>query len=493
MKGRAGRPQFDNSGIARIFVQDSKKNFYKKFLHEPFPVESSLHLHLTDHLNAEIVQGALRTKQDIMDYLSWTYLFRRLGLNPTYYGLEDPSAAGVSRFLSRLIDDALEELRRSGCVDTDVDTSANEPGVGDRTLCATALGRIASYYYLQHGTIRIFRERLTPDTGMAQLLRLLCDATEYSELPVRHNEDQMNQELERDLPLKLNGRNEYDSPHAKAFLLLQAHFSHAELPIADYVTDTGSVLDQSVRILQAMIDVAAELGYLAVCLRTMHLVQCIKQARWWDDSTLRCVPALDHSATALEQLAKRAVGSLAQLVELPASALHKKLKGIRDLEPNVEQQIERVLEALPLMNVHLDVAGDGPTLLGSTVQVRATLDRKFYTHGATDTADLRRQYDGSAHTPHFPKRQYESWWLLLGDPRSDDVMALKRISFQQSDDRPSSTGERVQRRAIGTKLSSTLRCEAPDVAGEHPLTLFIVSDCYLGLDQQLDVPIVVQA
>lgn len=40
MAGRAGRPQFDESGVAVVLVQDIKKDFYKKFLHEPFPVES---------------------------------------------------------------------------------------------------------------------------------------------------------------------------------------------------------------------------------------------------------------------------------------------------------------------------------------------------------------------------------------------------------------------------------------------------------------------
>lgn len=40
MMGRAGRPQFDDQGKAVIFVHDIKKDFYKKFLYEPFPVES---------------------------------------------------------------------------------------------------------------------------------------------------------------------------------------------------------------------------------------------------------------------------------------------------------------------------------------------------------------------------------------------------------------------------------------------------------------------
>ena len=44
-----------------------------------------------------------------------------------------------------------------------------------------------------------------------------------------------------------------DSPHTKTHLLFQAHFSRIPLPIADYLTDTKSVLDQAIRILQVSI------------------------------------------------------------------------------------------------------------------------------------------------------------------------------------------------------------------------------------------------
>ena len=40
MMGRAGRPQYDEHGVAVILVHDIKKHFYRKFLYEPFPVES---------------------------------------------------------------------------------------------------------------------------------------------------------------------------------------------------------------------------------------------------------------------------------------------------------------------------------------------------------------------------------------------------------------------------------------------------------------------
>lgn len=57
MIGRAGRPQFDDKGVAMVYVESSKKNFYRKFLNDPFPIESSLLEQLEDHVNAEIVRG----------------------------------------------------------------------------------------------------------------------------------------------------------------------------------------------------------------------------------------------------------------------------------------------------------------------------------------------------------------------------------------------------------------------------------------------------
>lgn len=54
MIGRAGRPQFDKFGKAVVMVHDIKKEYYKKFLYQPFPIESSLPSVFACHLNAEV-------------------------------------------------------------------------------------------------------------------------------------------------------------------------------------------------------------------------------------------------------------------------------------------------------------------------------------------------------------------------------------------------------------------------------------------------------
>ena len=71
------------------------------------------------------------------------------------------------------------------------------------------------------------------------------------------------------------------------FFIIQAHFSQLELPISDYVTDLKSVLDQSIRIIQAMIDICANSGWLSSSITCMHLLQMVMQVL-----LISCIPYL---------------------------------------------------------------------------------------------------------------------------------------------------------------------------------------------------------
>lgn len=109
-------------------------------------MESSLHKVVDDHLGAEIAAGTIQTKQDALDYLTWTFFFRRLHKNPTYYGLEiniedhdnTSSHLAANNYMVRLVNESVDQLERSGCAITNSN--------GD--LETTPLGSIASYYYL---------------------------------------------------------------------------------------------------------------------------------------------------------------------------------------------------------------------------------------------------------------------------------------------------------------------------------------------------------
>ncbi|XP_058180771.1 DExH-box ATP-dependent RNA helicase DExH14 [Rhododendron vialii] len=436
MMGRAGRPQYDQHGKAVILVHDPKKSFYKKFLYEPFPVESSLREQLHNHINAEIVSGTICHKEDAIHYLTWTYLFRRLMVNPAYYGLEDTGPGIVSSYLSSLVQNTFEDLEDSGCV------KMNEDSVEPMML-----GSIASQYYLKYMTVSMFGSNIGPDTSLEVFLHILSGSSEYDELPVRHNEENYNEALSAKVTYMVD-KNRLDDPHVKANLLFQAHFSQLELPITDYVTDLKSVLDQSIRIIQAMIDICANSGWLSSTITCMHLLQMVMQGLWFGSNTaLWMLPCMTDDLVG--SLSRRGISNVQQLLDLPRSNLQALIGNSN------ASRLYQDLDHFP------------------RVQVRLKLQKKNPDDGKAITLNIRLEKTNShcktsrAFTPRFPKLKDEAWWLVLGNTSTSELYALKRVSFSD-------------RLATHMELPST-----PNTI--QGMKLILVSDCYLGFEQEHSV------
>jgi pre-mRNA-splicing helicase BRR2 len=79
MMGRACRPNIDESSRCVLMLQQTRKDFFTKFLAEALPVESMLPGSLWDHFNAEIVSRTIENKQDAVDWCTWTWV------GSTYY------------------------------------------------------------------------------------------------------------------------------------------------------------------------------------------------------------------------------------------------------------------------------------------------------------------------------------------------------------------------------------------------------------------------
>ncbi|KAL4865899.1 hypothetical protein BDV12DRAFT_199669 [Aspergillus spectabilis] len=448
MLGRAGRPQFDTSGIARIFTQDAKKAFYKHFLHTGFPVESTLHKVLDNHLGAEVSAGTITTKQDALDYLTWTFFFRRLHKNPSYYGLEISADQHNSleaqtlaqEFMIDLVDKSLSELSESNCIIFDSATGEVD---------ATPFGKIMSYYYLAHKTIRYLLSHAKPSPTFHDVLSWMCSATEFDELPVRHNEDLINAELSRNLPLSVEPMGDLPmwDPHVKAFLLLQAYMSRIDLPISDYVGDQISVLDQSIRIIQASIDAMAELGYTSACLTFINLLQSIKSARWPEDHPLSILPGIEPSSATNSNPALPK--SLTSLTALPQSSISS-LPGKLHLTPPQPGQFQKATSHLPRLNLSItSISQRGLTISLTRKNAPTNPDYKIY-------------------APRFPKPQTEGFFLLIcvsnADGSDGDLLALKRVSWPSK--RNSGSGTYGYGKGKGSSKSSAL--PQAQSQGENP-------------------------
>ena len=531
MMGRAGRPQFDTHSVALILVHDPKKNFFQKFLYEPFPVESQLRPALCDHLLAEIVGGVIASRDDAVDYLTWTYYYRRLLGNPAYYGLEDTSPSGIRDFLFNVVDDALDDLKASrvllygsdalaaraavvasGARGVPRRTSTSEPDVDD-AIAASTLGYIASAYYLKHSTVRIFSDGLKATGGdMALLLQLLTSAAEFDELPVRHSEDELNEHLARDLPWPVaiaadGSPPDFGSPHAKAFLLLQARMTHAPLPITDYVNDTKTVMDAALRVGAALVDVAADAGLLDVALSTMRLLQCLVQARLPGESPLRQLPDVSSAAVADAILTAAAVSrpvrgaQTSQRAPVSVPQIYTQLRWLL-LEAGGEGS-GTPARLRSLFEAHVPRGGGGSlSILGSLpvrgFSVRAALisperaasqtKRDLPTPNAPVVVPPGGSYriavalpvsdSAKAYTPFYSKGKDWGWWVVAGNRSTSDLYAIRRATAVASRSGPSAV---------------ELLMVAPQGPVTYIVTVYAICDAIVGLDAFADITVDVDA
>lgn len=74
MLGRAGRPQYDTFGEGIIITNHSELQYYLSLLNQQLPIESQFVSKLADNMNAEIVLGTIRNRDEAVQWLGYTYL-----------------------------------------------------------------------------------------------------------------------------------------------------------------------------------------------------------------------------------------------------------------------------------------------------------------------------------------------------------------------------------------------------------------------------------
>jgi replicative superfamily II helicase len=170
MLGRAGRPGYDDVGYGWVVCDHADADRYRRLLRDGKEIESRLAEDLDSHLNAEIAMGTIDDLDDVVSWLRTTFYYVRAESNPEAYdfeGIRDRMRATVESLVDR------------GFVETDEDL-----GVG-----TTALGNLASKYYLRLDTARRFRDLAAYETiAVDDVLETVADAAEFDSVSARQSE-----------------------------------------------------------------------------------------------------------------------------------------------------------------------------------------------------------------------------------------------------------------------------------------------------------------
>ena len=81
-----------------------------------------------------------------------------------------------------------------------------------------------------------------PKPKLKGLLEVVSSSAEFETIPIRRHEDVLLRRIHDRVPVKLD-RADFEAPHFKTFLLLQAHFSRLQLP-PDLAADQVLVLEK---------------------------------------------------------------------------------------------------------------------------------------------------------------------------------------------------------------------------------------------------------
>ena len=416
---------------AIIFCQTSKRENLRKLVYESLPIESHIDQFLHDHICAEIVSRTIENKQDAVDYLTWTFFYRRIVQNPNYYHLQGTTHRHVSDHLSELIENVISDLAESKCLAID----------DDFDLSPLNIGTIASYYYIQYSTIELYSSSITEKTKIKGLLEVISASSEFQNIPIRISEDTILSKLSKHLPHAIPEalNNKYDDPALKALILLQLYFSRSYLP-PDLLADLKLILSHSIKLIQSIVDVIASQGWLKPALAAMELSQMIVQSLWTKDSILMQLP---HINTDIINRCKKhqpsPIENIFDIMELEDSdrdtIFQLSKEQLSDVAvfcnayPNIEINYK-------LMNIQTDTEDQYQVMTEDSIQMEVIIKRDVDDDDEDEDVTVAAPL-GQVVCPRFlqinntMKTKMESWWVVIGDRNNNTMMSIKRVAVNK--------------------------------------------------------------
>jgi len=439
MMGRACRPLEDDRSRCVLMTQQTRKDFYKKFIAEGLPIESHLPTHLLhDYFLAEVGVKTIENKQDAMDILTWTYFYRRMTQNPNYYNLHNVSHQHLSDHLSELVENTLNDLVNSKCIAIE----------DEMDVSPLNLGMIAAYYNISYVTVEVYTLSLKERTKLKGLLEVVSSSAEFETIPIRRHEESLLRRIYDRVPVKLDQVN-YEAPHFKTFLLLQAHFSRLQLP-PDLVADQALVLEKVMNLLSACVDVMSSNAWLSA-LGAMDLSQMCVQAVWDRDSPLRQVPHFEPDV--IKRCNDASINSVYDIMEMEDAQRNELLQ----MDSRQMQDVAAFVNSYPTLDVTHDFV-KGEYTSSTPIALQVSLSR--------DADEEEDEGDVSVVAPYFPGKKMTNWWVVVGEQSTRQLLSIKRVTVSKS---------------LNVKLEFTLP------KGTHALKLYVICDSYVGADHDINL------
>lgn len=312
--GRAGRPQFEDSGHGIIITTHNKLSNYLSLLTNQFPIESNFIECLADNLNAEITLGTISNIDEAIDWLSYTYLFVRMRLNPQVYGMN----------YNDVIQDPTLELKRRELIITAAKCLDKAQMIRFNTRTAdlhvTDLGRTASHFYIKYATVEIFNDLINNIMDYGSILHMMSMAQEFQQLKVREEEMDEVEDLV-DINCHLSAMGGAANVHGKVNILMQTYLSRGQVKAFSLASDLSYITQNAVRIIRALFTIELHRNNALLAGRMLTMSKMFERQMWDFETPLRqftritwdLIEKIEHkglSVAAIREMDSRELGEL---------------------------------------------------------------------------------------------------------------------------------------------------------------------------------------
>jgi pre-mRNA-splicing helicase BRR2 len=310
--------------------------------------------------------------------------------------------------------------------------------------------------------MQTFLLSLKKTTKLKGILEIVTAATEFEDIQTRRHEERILSRIYDRVPVKLAEVN-FESPHFKAFILLQAHFSRMQLPV-DLAKDQELVLKKVLVLLSACVDVLSSEAHLNA-MSAMEMSQMVVQSMWDRDSPLKQIPHFDNSV--IESVNAAGINDVFEFMDAMDPAENPNydalIKGMGLSNQQLSDAAKFTNDKYPNVELNFTLEDAENVIAGEPSYLTVTLDRDI-DDDEEDSSTTTTKID-TVHAPFYPAEKHENWWLVVGEEGTKTLLSIKKISF-------------IGKEQVKVRLDFTVLSK-----GKHDLTLFLMCDSYVGVDQ----------
>ena len=451
MCGRAGRPQFDNKGIAVIMTESYKTDKFEGSCNEK--IESHLKENIVEHINAEIATGIIKDIETGLIWIKNTFMSIRMIKEPAKFGIKPqfkkPIEKTIDDYLRNIIQKTFKDLNQNNLIEL-----KENKMVSPLTLC-----KKMSKNYVRFETMKTINKMIEEQNGrcivgnqvIQQTIDILSKSEEFRNLRAKMEErkslNELNKEPITEIRFKLKGA--IDTGQKKAYLLIQSALCGKVLENWELRKQQNEICQTSLRILNCMRQFYKEIDDCKGYLITLLISKSLDKGMWPDACYI--------------------TKQLPRIGDKFSKCLHR--AGYTSFEKLREETNPRMIENIcgknpPFGNIILDAAKSLPIM-----NFKFEID--FYKDNYKIILDILCQWNKTSSYTYLKNEineyfdSYSTYHIVTIDNSGNNKIIYKKKI------RPSQKGFKLFINGIKEN--------------QFPITIFFISDKFLGLDKVLTI------